>query len=294
MHDMKKVLMKNEVASFLQLTAGSILAAFALEEFLVPTDVFDGGVVGVSMILAHYLPVSLGVLMVLINLPFVVLGWRKLGRWFVLRVGYAMVLFSIMTGVFESMVNATYDVFLGVIFGGILLGVGVGLVLRGGGCLDGTEIVAILLSRRVTFSVGQIILLINIVIYAVAGFLFGLDRGMYSLVMYFITSRVIDMVEIGLDSTKAVMIISDNGRRLADKIYAELGRTVTFLKGEGFVSNEGKDILYCVITRAEIHALKRIIQQDEGSTFTAISDVSEIVGRHIKSSDGKQKQDLVS
>ena len=274
---------RDQIASFAMLTAGAVTAAFALEEFLVPTNVFDGGVVGVSMILAHFLPLKLGILMVIINAPFLVYGMTKLGKLFLAKAGYSMVLFSLMTAVFEPMVSATHDVFLGAIFGGILLGVGVGLVLRGGGCLDGTEIVAVTLSRRVSFSVGQIILIINVLIYSVAGALFGLDRGMYSLVMYFITSRVIDIVEIGFDSTKSVMIITDNGRKVAEEIYEKLGRTVTFMKGEGYISSDTKDVLYCVVTRAEIHELKQIISETEGSTFTTISEVSEIVGRHIKS-----------
>ncbi len=286
----KKQRVKEQIVSFLQLTAGSIIAAFALEEFLVPTKVFDGGVVGVSMILAHFLPISLGVLMVIINLPFLFIGWRKIGHVFLIKAAYAMILFSVMTSVFRPLLNATYDVFLGTIFGGVFLGVGVGLVLRGGGCLDGTEIVAIILNRKVSFSTGPIILLMNVIIYSVAGALFGLDRGMYSLVMYVITSRVIDIVEVGFNSTKSVMIISDNGKELAEQIYARLGRTVTFMKGEGYVSNETKDVLYCVVTRAELHDLKQIITSVKGSTFTTISEVSEIVGRHIKSSEAMREE----
>ena len=125
-------------------------------------------------------------------------------------------------------------------FGGALLGVGVGLVLRGGGCLDGTEIVGILVSRRSDLSIGKIVLIINIVIYTVAGALFGIDRGLYSILMYFITSKVIDFVELDWDETKSVMIITDQGRVVADAIYKNLGRTVTFMKGEGFVSNSEK------------------------------------------------------
>lgn len=126
------------------ITAGAVIAAFALEEFLVPNHIFDGGVTGVSMILHHYLPVKLGVLVALLNLPFLLVGLKRMGRAFVIKAAFAMVLFSVMTGVFEPMAQATEDVILAVCFGGVLLGVGVGLVLRGGGCLDGTEIVAII------------------------------------------------------------------------------------------------------------------------------------------------------
>ena len=158
------------------------------------------------------------------------------------------------------------------------------MVLRGGGCLDGTEVVAVLLNRSFSISLGQIILGFNVIIFAVAGFVFDRDQGMYSLLMYFISSKVIDFVEIGLESTKSVMIITDDGRTLADTIFKELGRTVTFLRGQGLVSNNKKDILYCVVTRAEIYELKSILDRSPGSTFTTISEVSEIVGNHIKSS----------
>jgi len=189
-----------------------------------------------------------------------------------------------MTGIFEPLANATEDNILAVTFGGMFLGVGVGLVLRGGGVLDGTEIVALSLSKKISISIGTLILLFNVVIYTVAGAVFGLDRGMYSLLMYFITSRVIDIVEMGWDNTKSVMIITNDGKQLAKLIYDNLGRIVTFLKGEGLVSRDSKDVLYCVVTRAEIHDLKEIINSVEGSSFTTISDVSEIVGNHMKSS----------
>ena len=275
---------KNETwIPWLMITLGAILAAFALEEFLVPNDIFDGGVTGISMILAHYLPVKLGFLVLLVNIPFVIVGLRALGRRLVLKMIYAVALFSLMTAVFEPLVNATSDTILAVVFGGIFLGAGVGLVLRGGGCLDGTEIVAILVNRKFSISVGHIILAINVLIYSVAGIVFGLDRGMYSLIMYFITSRVIDIVEIGLDNTKSVMIVTESGRELADLIYQRLGRTVTFLEGTGYVSSQQKQVLYCVVTRAEIFELKQIISSAPDSAFTTISDVSEIVGHHIKS-----------
>lgn len=274
---------KGNIISFLYLTAGAILAAFALEEFLVPNKIFDGGITGVSMILTNFIPVKLGVAIVVINLPFFIIGWRRMGHKFVIKAIYAVALFSVMSAVFEPLQNATYEILLALTFGGVLLGAGVGLVLRGGGVLDGTEIVAIMINRKWGISVGKVILIINIAIYAAAAVAFGLDRGMYSLLMYIITSKIIDMVEVGWESTKSVMIITEHGRELAEEIYRQLGRTVTFMQGKGLVSKDTKDILYCVVTRAEIFELKRIIDGSEGSTFTTISEVSEIVGNHIKS-----------
>lgn len=274
---------KNNWISFLQLTVGAIIAAFAIEEFLVPNKIFDGGVTGISMIISHFVPVPLGIFIVVINIPFIIMAYRKMGQGFVFRFIYAIVLFSVMTEVFEPVENATDEMLLAITYGGVLLGLGVGLVLRGGGSLDGTEVVAVILNRNLSISTGQIILIFNVFIFAVAGVVFNMDRGMYSLLMYFISSKVIDVVEIGFESTKSVMVITDDGRGLADKIFERLGRTVTFMRGEGLVSSNEKDILYCVVTRAEIHELKLLLKEFPGSTFTTISEVSEIVGSHIKS-----------
>lgn len=284
---------KDEILSWLMIIAGAVIAAFALEEFLAPNNIFDGGVTGISMIITHVLnekagvPIKLGILVMVINLPFIIYGFKKIGKQFIIKCAVALIIFSVMTAVFEPLQNATEDNILAVTFGGVFLGIGVGLVLRGGGILDGTEIVALVLSKKISISVGTLILLFNVIIYSVAGAVFGLDRGMYSLLMYFITSKVIDIVEMGWDNTKSVMIITNDGNELARKIYEGLGRTVTFLKGEGLVSKDTKDILYCVVTRAEIHDLKLLINSVEGSTFTTISDVSEIVGNHMKSREKK-------
>ena len=280
---------KEMILSWGMIVVGAVIAAFALEEFLAPNHIFDGGVTGVSMILTHFLHVPLGVVVVILNIPFIIVGIRKMGKGFIVKVIVAIGIFALMASIFERMENATRDIILATVFGGVLLGVGVGLVLRGGSCLDGTEIVAILLSKKLSISTGKIILSFNVLIYIVAGIVFGHDRGMYSLLMYFITSKVIDIVEIGWDNTKSVMVITDRGKELAQAIYVGLGRTVTFMKGEGLVSSEQKDILYCVVTRAEMFELKRIINSVEGSTFTTISDVSEIVGNHVKSDQKKQQ-----
>ena len=264
------------------ITAGAVIAAFALEEFLVPFTILDGGVVGISMIISQLSGLPLGVLTIALNIPFMILGFKRLGMRFLIKAIYAMIIFSVFLGVFEDMKPVTEQEILVVVFGGVLLGVGVGLILRYGGCLDGTEIVAMLLSHHTEFSVGQIVLFFNIIIYAVAGLLFGPDRALYSLLTYFITSKVIDIVENGMEQGKSVMIITDHGKDIADKIYSQLGRTCTQMEGKGMVSNGKKTVLYCVITRVEVPAIKKIINDADVSAFMTISDVSEIVGNHIK------------
>ena len=270
------------IAPLFFITVGAVIAAFALEDFLVPFKILDGGVVGISMIISQLSGLPLGVLTIVLNIPFMILGFKRLGMRFLVKAIYAMVIFSVFLGIFEDMKAVTDKEILVVAFGGVLLGIGVGLILRYGGCLDGTEIVAMFLSKNTEFSVGQIVLFFNIVIYGVAGMLFGLDRALYSLLTYFITSKVIDIVENGMEQGKSVMIITDHGKDIADKIYSQLGRTCTQMEGKGMVSNGKKTVLYCVITRVEVPAIKKIINDADVSAFMTISDVSEIVGNHIK------------
>ncbi len=273
---------KQWIVPLFMITVGAIVAAFALEEFLVPFTILDGGVVGISMIISQLSGIPLGVLTIALNIPFMIVGFKRLGIRFLIKAIYAMAVFSSFLGVFEDMKEVTNQEILVVVFGGVLLGVGVGLILRYGGCLDGTEIVAMLLSHHMEFSVGQIVLFFNIIIYAVAGFLFGPDRALYSLLTYFITSKIIDFVENGMEQGKSVMIITDHGQEIADAIYTQLGRTCTQMEGRGMVSSGKKAVLYCVITRVEVPAIKKIINDADVSAFMTISDVSEIVGNHIK------------
>ena len=275
-------LFKHWIVPLFFITVGAVIAAFALEEFLVPFKILDGGIVGVSMIVSQLSGLPLGILTIILNIPFVLMGFKRLGIRFLVKAIYAMVLFSVFLGVFNDMNAVTDKEILVVAFGGVLLGIGVGLILRYGGCLDGTEIVAMFLSKHVEFSVGQIVLFFNIIIYGVAGLLFGPDRALYSLLTYFITSKVIDIVENGMEQGKSVMIITDHGKDIADKIYSQLGRTCTQMEGKGMVSNGKKTVLYCVITRVEVPAIKKIINDADVSAFMTISDVSEIVGNHIK------------
>ena len=271
----------NEIFNYVALVIGAMIAAFSIEEFLVPCTILDGGVVGISIMINNLSRIPLGALTLVLNLPFLVVGMRKLGIEFIAKSAVAMVTFSICLSIFAPLTNMTQDYLLAVCFGGVFLGIGVGLVIRSGGCLDGTETVAIFLNRRFNLPVGQTVLFINIIIYTIAGFLFGFDRAMYSLLTYFITSKVIDFVETGVEQAKAAMIITNEGRSIADAIYKKMGRTVTMLEGEGLISGK-KVVLYCVLNRLEIYELKHLIKEVDASAFITISDVSEIIGNHIK------------
>lgn len=268
--------------SFFMLTVGSILAAYALETFLIPNTILDGGVTGISIIISKLTSIPLSALVLLVNIPFIFIGYKNIGRGFLLRTIYSMALFSIALSYFSNFDSVTNQILLATVFGGALLGIGVGLVIHFGGCIDGTESVALVISKKTSLSVGQVVLIFNLVIYSVAGIIFGLDRALYSLLTYFITFKVIDFVSEGLEQAKAALIITDKGTDLADEIYKRLGRTVTKIKGKGFISGE-KEVLYCVLTRMEVYELKKICQEMDQSSFVTILEVSEIIGEHIKS-----------
>ena len=275
-----------ELLHYFVLICGSVIAAFALEKFLIPVQIMDGGMVGIAMIVSTLTKLPLGLLTIIFNLPPVWIGGRKLERAFFIRTLAAMVSFSLAIdifghGFFEKL-TLTEDKLLATVFGGLLLGVGVGLVLLSGGCLDGTEAVAILISKKTNFSVGQIVLFFNVLIYLTAGVLFGLDRALYSMLTYIIVSRIEDFVNTGMQQGKAVMIITDHGEQIAQEIYDSLGRTVTVMEGSGLISGE-KAVLYCVITRIELSTMRKIIERADYSAFMSVSDVSEIIGNHIKS-----------
>ena len=272
------------ILEFLMCAVGAIIAAFAIEEFLAPNTILDGGVVGISMMINALSGFSLSILTILINIPFVIIGGRRLGWMFIIKTAFSMAVFAIFLAVFEHLKAFTDETLLAVCFGGVILGAGVGLVIRGGGCLDGTESVAILLNKKFNTPVGTVVLIFNVIIYIVAGFLFGWDRAMYSLLTYFITSRVLNFVEGGLEQAKAAMIITEDAKQVAEQIYKRLGRTVTIMEGEGLVSGK-KTVLYCVITRLEVNTLKNIVNSLDSSSFVAVSDVSEIIDTHIKKVD---------
>ena len=272
--------------SFLLITLGATLAALALEIFLVPNNIIDGGIIGISIMISYITKVKLSILTFVLNIPFLILGYKQLGKSFLIKAAYAMLVFSILLEQFKPVPELTNDILLATVFGGVLLGIGVGFVIKFGACLDGTEVVAILINKKTSFSVGQVVMFLNFFIYSTSGLLFGWDRALYSILTYFITFKIIDMVSEGFEQAKAAMIITNHGEEIANSIYKHLGRTVTMLEGEGLISGK-KVVLYAVVTRIEIPELKRIVAADDYSAFVTIADVNEIVGKHIKKKKGE-------
>jgi uncharacterized membrane-anchored protein YitT (DUF2179 family) len=257
---------------------GSIIAAVALEIFLVPNNIIDGGITGISIIMSHLTGISLSAFIVVLNLPFLIMGYKQIGKTFVISSGFGIISLSFWLSVFKPVPGLTDDILLATVFGGMILGIGVGLIIRNSGSLDGTEMVAIVLTRNSSFSVGEIVMFFNVFILSSAGLVFGWDRAMYSLLAYYIAFKVIDVTIEGLDEEKAAMIVSDNPDEIAEAILARLGRGVTFIQGKGGFSKEPKTIIYSVVTRLEISKLKSIVYEKDENAFLTISDVFDVMG----------------
>lgn len=270
------------IRKYLFMFIGSIITAVGLEMFLVPNNIIDGGVVGISIMASYLSGQSIGLFLVLFNLPFLYLGYKQIGKTFTISSIFSILSLAFWTNQFHPIEVVTHDLFLATIFGGILVGLGVGFIIRNGGSLDGTEIVAIILDRRSGFSVGEIVMFINLFILSSAGLVFSWDKAMYSLVAYFIIAKMMDTVIDGIDESKGVMIVSNEPDEIADSLMARLGRGVTILHGEGGYSGDAKKVLYCVITRLEVDKLKAIVTEKDESAFVTITEVHDIMGGRFK------------
>ena len=263
------------------ITVGAIVAGFALSSFLAPNSVIDGGIIGISMILSHITKFNLGLLIVILNTPFIILAFKKMGGKFVFQTAYANVILAIALNFFQNY-KITGDILLATVFGGIILGAGVGLILKNEASLDGTEILSLLISKKVGMSVGQFIMGLNLFIYLVAGKVFGWENAMYSMLTYFIASKVIDIVMEGLNSSKSVRIISDEAGTIGNALIEKLDISVTYLKGIGGYSGQDKDLIYCVISRLEMPKMLDIIKEIDPKAFVSIVDVHETYGGRFR------------
>lgn len=274
--------LRGYMGKYLTIFVGAIIAAIGLEIFLIPNQIIDGGVVGLSIMMSAVTGMPLGVFLVGLNLPFLYIGYRHLGKSFVLATTVAILCLSLWSEVFDPVPRITEDFFLAAVFGGIIDGIGVGLIMRAGGSLDGTEIVAIILDRRTVFSVGEVVMFINLFILSAAGFLFGWDKAMYSLVAYFVIAKMIDVVLKGLDESYAVMIVTNHNEEVAAALLHRLGRGVTILHGAGGYSGEDREILYSVVTRLELGKLKEVVLAEDPDAFVTVHQIHDIVGGRVR------------
>lgn len=274
-----------ELINGILILLGILSAGMGLHGFLYSSKFIDGGVTGVSMLISQLAGVPLSILLVVINLPFIILGLRQIGRKFAIKsvlaiTGLAVVLLVV------PYPDVTPDPLLTAVFGGFFIGAGIGLAMRGGAVLDGTEIAALLISRKSsTLKVSDIILFLNVLIFVTAAYFLGTYVAMYSILTYFSASKTIDFLLYGIEEYHAVIIVSNCHELIRNSLVKGLGRSVTIYKGQGGVSDTERDILYCVVTRLEIGNIKRAVKEIDPNAFIIVHNISDVEGGLIKRSD---------
>lgn len=264
------------------IVTGALLVAVGLEIFLVPNQIIDGGVVGIAIMVGYLLKLPVSLFVFLLNLPFLWLGYKQIGKTFAVTSLVAIILMSTFVTLLHPVPKLTGDLLLAAVFGGAILGLGVGTIIRSGGSLDGTEVVAIMATRRLPFSVGEVVLFFNIFILGSAAFVFNWDRALYSLLTYFVAMRAIDLAMEGLEQSKAATIVTAQAEELRDTLIDRLGRGVTEMEGKGGYTGEARTVLFTVITRLELAKLKAIVQEIDPDAFVTIQDVHEVFGGRFK------------
>ncbi|NGX57259.1 MAG: hypothetical protein K940chlam3_00145 [Chlamydiae bacterium] len=272
---------------------GAFLAAFAIEVFFIPNNLIDGGVVGVAMIFGKIFGKSvIPWLLIIFNLPFLYLAFRSIGKTFLLHMFVALLMFS---GFMIFIANVLHLEFKGdplevVVIGGAILGIGLGLIIRSGGCLDGTEILGIILNRRTGFTVGQVVLFVNVFVFGAAGFVFqDWHPPLLSFITYMVAIKVMDAVIVGLEETKACLIISQHSKKIAERVIHELGLGLTIMYGRGGYSGEDQEILYVIVERLQLHDLKELIFTEDPKAFIAIENLHE-VANGMQGTTGKRSR----
>ncbi len=279
----KKIL--KQLLNYLGMAIGACFAAMAIRIFLIPNELIDGGVVGISLILARLFGSSyLSYFLLVLNIPFIYLAYKYIRRSFVIHMFAAILLFALFLFILESLPQFAADPLEAIVIGGAMLGAGAGMIIRNGGCTDGTEILAILINRKKGFTVGQVIFVINIFIFAAYGWIFNdWHIALRSLMTYIVAFKMMDIVIAGLEELKSVLIMCSKPDKLSKIITHELGLGLTFIKGKGGYSGEDRDILFIIVERLDLAELKEIVLREDPSAFIAIENLHEVAyGRTAK------------
>jgi uncharacterized membrane-anchored protein YitT (DUF2179 family) len=271
-----------EVRNGALVVAGILSAGFGLHGFLLPSSLIDGGVTGISMLLSRVTGWPLSIFIPLVNLPFIVIGYRQLGKAFAIRSAIAIGGLATALALVHFPI-VTNDRVLDAVFGGFFLGAGIGLAVRGNAVLDGTEIAALLISRHSAMvKVGDVILIFNVVLFTIAMAVLGVESALYSILTYMAAARTLDFIIHGIEEYVAVTIMSDQADFIRRRITGELGRGITVYRARGGMTGEEREILYCVVTRLEIGRVKLIIREVDERAFVVVQPLADVQGGTVR------------
>ena len=281
-----RIRLKRLVIDFFLIALGVLAAGFGLKGFLLPNNFIDGGAVGISLLIAEISGISLSVLLIVVNVPFVVLGYYSISKEFAVKTALAIIVLALVVA-FLPYPQITADKLLVAVFGGFFLGTGIGLAVRGGSVIDGTEVLAINISKKLGITIGDIILIINVIIFSFASYLLSVETAMYSILTYLSAAKTVDFIIEGIEEYTGVTIISVKHEELRFMIAEKMGRGLTIYKGErgfgksGHTKNDIK-IIYTVITRLEVNRLKTEIEKIDPDAFVIMNSIKDTKGGMIK------------
>ncbi len=278
---------KELLSAYGQIVLGCIIGAAAYPTFLVPNRIAPGGLTGVATILNHLFGLPIGTTSLLMNIPLFLIGYKAMGGIFAFRSLVATMLFSALIDLLPLPVISS-DPLLGTLFGGVVLGIGLGLILRGGATTGGTDMIARMVHRRFPFiSVGAFLFALDFAVVLAAGLLIGSPEALYAMINIFVTAKVIDAVMVGFTGNKACFIMSGAWEPVSRRIMEEVGRGATYLTGRGAYSGEERPVVLCVASRQEISAIKQIVHEEDEKAFMFITDAHETLGEGFSRLDGK-------
>ena len=279
---------KKEIAqAYIQILLGSVIAAAAYPAFLVPNNIAPGGLTGVATILNYVAGWPVGTVSLILNIPLFLIGYRSMGKIFAFRSMVATLLFSVLIDVLPLR-PVSEDPLLGTLFGGVVLGIGLGLILRGGATTGGSDMIARMVHRRFSFiTVGMFLFALDCAVVLAAAVFIGGTQALYALINIYVCSRVIDAVMVGFGGNKACFVMTARWEKVTDRIMDEIGRGVTWLEAKGAYTGKTQPVVMCVASRQEVTALKRIVQEEDEKAFMFITEAHEALGEGFSRLDGK-------
>ncbi|MGB3947040.1 MAG: YitT family protein [Bacteroidia bacterium] len=279
------VSVKRYIKDFFLICIGIFSAAFGFKGFLLTNHFIDGGATGISLLISAVTTIPLSVLLIVINIPFIIMGYKIMGKQFAIKTSIAITGLAIVLAT-VTFPNVTNDNLLVAVFGGFFLGAGIGFAIRGGGVIDGTEVLAIFLSKKLGTTIGDIIIIINVIIFSVAAYLLGIEVALYSMITYLAASKTLDFIVEGIEEYTGVTIISSRNEEIRKMIITKLGRGVTVYNGKRGYGKQGEsreiDIIYTVITRLELNKLNSEIEKIDANAFVVMNAVKDTIGGMLK------------
>lgn len=274
------------IGRYILLIFAGAINALGVVSFLLPSKILDSGISGLSLLIGNVTGLSISIFIASINIPFFILGLKRQGWRFIVYSLVAICSYSLFSFIFDYVIDldtfmfnsVNGDIFLCSIFGAVISGIGSGLTIRLGGAIDGIEVAAVIFAKKISLTIGQFVMIFNVILYTVACFLLkSFHIGLYSIITYAIGLMAVDFIVDGLNKAKGCIIITENGNLIAEQISLKMGKGITLINSKGYYSGDDKTMMYCVVNRFEISKLKHIVSEVDPHAFLTISEISEVI-----------------